>query len=177
MVRSRLTVGCLLAVLLATALGSETAAAFTALTLDQRRRILQSAEIHAPNDKVLRDPACVAGRLSTVDPRWAMVFLTNTKACVSRYGGASGESVLLERSSGRAVDWRIVGSVSEHCVSHEAGAPNRVLRDLGCASFGPPPAQRLRLAGRHASSGRLITPHGVGALHSGRLSGPCTATT
>jgi hypothetical protein len=111
------------------------ASAFTMLTAPQRGQILRSADMVGPNGQRITDPACIGGRLSTVDPRWAMAFLSNTNSCFRRYGGASGESTLFERSSESSTDWRIVGSVSETCNHHEAGASDAVLRDLGCASF------------------------------------------
>jgi hypothetical protein len=117
------------------------AGAFTMLNGNQRQQILRNADLAGPDGKKITDPACIEGRLSTVDPRWAMAFLTNTKSCVRRYGGASGESTLLKRSSERATDWRAVGNVSETCSPHEAGATDAVLRDLGCAFF---ERQRLR---------------------------------
>lgn len=109
--------------------------AFTMLTVEQREQILGSADLSGPNGKRITDPTCIDGRLSTVDPRWAMAFLSNTHSCVRQYGGATGESTLFERSSDDSDDWRIVGTVSEHCYHREAGAPDSVLRDLGCAFF------------------------------------------
>jgi hypothetical protein len=111
------------------------ASAYTMLTVTQREQILESADLPGPERKTITDPACIGGRLSTIDPRWAAASLTNTHSCVRRYGGASGESVLFKRSSADSVNWRIVGNVSETCTNHEAGAPDKVLRDLGCAFF------------------------------------------
>lgn len=125
------------------------ASAFTMLTTSQRHQILDRARVIGPNGKRITDPACIDGRLSTVDPRWAMDFLTNTRSCVRRYGGASGESELLKRSSDGSTDWRMVGHISEHCSHHEAGAPDRVLRDLGCVFFlhAPLPVRHCSNAG------------------------------
>jgi hypothetical protein len=122
-------------VALPTLIAPAPASAFTMLTVQQRGQILRSADMIGPDGKRITDPACIGGRLSTVDPRWATAFLTNTRSCVHRYGGASGESTLFKRSSSNSADWRIVGSVSETCSHHEAGASDGVLRDLGCAFF------------------------------------------
>jgi len=124
------------------------------LTGTQRRQILRSAALIGPDGKRITDRECIEGRLSTVDARWAMAFLTNTKSCVRRYGGASGESTLFERSSDRATDWRVAGNVSETCSHREAGASDAVLRDLGCASF----EQRTRRPRQCSNAG---TPEGL----------------
>ncbi|MBS1862864.1 MAG: hypothetical protein JSS68_14265 [Actinobacteria bacterium] len=117
------------------------ASAFTMLTTYQRHQILDHAGVIGPDGKRIDDAACIGGRLSTVDPRWAAAFLTNTRTCVRRYGGASGEAELFKRSSDNSVDWRMVGHIGDSCIHHEAGASDRVLRDLGCGLFQSPPRQ------------------------------------
>lgn len=109
------------------------------LSLGQRRQILNTAHLRAPNGKRLLKPACIGGRLSTVDRRWASVYLTNTPACVRRYGGASGEARLLKRKRPAAHRWRLAGSIGDNCRHGEGGAPDAVLEDLGCGPF-----ERLR---------------------------------
>jgi hypothetical protein len=109
--------------------------AASALSLSQRREILRSAHLHAPNGKLLRKPACIAGLISTVDRRWASAYLTNTRSCVRRYGGATGEAELLKRKRPGARRWKLVGSIGDNCEHGEGGAPDAVLEDLGCGFF------------------------------------------
>jgi hypothetical protein len=119
------------------ALGARCAEGYTTLSLKTRRQIVHRADLQAPNHKgMIRRAACIEGRLSTVDRRWAMFVLTNTKVCVRRYGGASGGAGLLERTSTTSVDWEQVGEIGEQgCFHGEGGASDTVLGDLGCASF------------------------------------------
>lgn len=100
-----------------------------------KRQVLRSANLGAPNGRILRRIECIDGRLSSVDPRWATVHLTNTRSCVDRYGGASGESTLLKRQHRHPRRWRRVGSVSDNCTRGEGGASDAILRDLGCRNI------------------------------------------
>lgn len=111
------------------------AAAHRPLKKGERSDIVDSANLTGPNGKRVADSTCVAGRLSTLNRHWAAIHLTNTRSCVQRYGGASGESVLLKRSSLNSRQWRRVGTIGDNCQSREGGASNRVLRDLGCGVF------------------------------------------
>lgn len=103
------------------------------LSLALRREIVRSGSIEAPNGGRLTDANCITGRLSTVDPRWAVVILTDSPGCVSRFGGATGQGTLVHRPTRTSPRWRRVGYVGDNCSSHDGGAPNPVLRDLGCA--------------------------------------------
>jgi hypothetical protein len=168
--RSHLTiVAALLCAVASVAVGATSADAYTTLSLKTRRQIVHHANLPAPNHKaMIRRAACIEGRLSTVDRRWAMFFLTNTKSCIRRYGGASGGAGLLERPSTTSVAWEQVGEIGEEgCAHGEAGASDAVLRDLGCASFAQesrvePAARRLLLR-----ASPTITPHGVGSDWAG----------
>jgi hypothetical protein len=170
----RLTVlAALLGALSALAVGAGCAEAYTALSLKTRRQIVHHADLPAPNHKgMIRRAACIEGRLSTVDSRWAMFILTNTKACVRRYGGASGGAGLLERTSTTSVDWEQVGEIGEEDCSHgEDGASDAVLRDLGCASFAPESRREPSVLQLLTRVGPTITPRGVGRLRLGRRAG------
>lgn len=114
---------------------SALAPAATPLTTQMRSQILASAHLPGPNGKVMHDPSCITGRLSTVDRRWAFAYLTNSRHCVKQYGSAVGEGPLLRRSSSTSTDWKQVASISDNCSSRAGGAPNRVLRDLGCTIY------------------------------------------
>jgi hypothetical protein len=134
--RSRSTLLVTLVAAVALVIGVQGAGAYTTLGPRLRQQIVRNADLPSPNGKVIRRAACIGGRLSTVDRRWAMFYLTNTKACVRRYGGASGGAGLLERTSTNSVDWKQVGEIGEQGCSHgQGGASDEVLRDLGCASF------------------------------------------
>jgi hypothetical protein len=132
--RSLAILAALLGALSILVVGVGHADAYTTLSLKTRQQIVHHADLPAPNHKgMIRRAACIEGRLSTVDRRWAMFFLTNTKACVRRYGGASGGAGLLERPSTNSVDWKFVGEIGEQgCTHGEDGASDAVLRDLGC---------------------------------------------
>lgn len=171
---SRLTIlAALLGAVATVAVGAHSADAYTTLSLKTRRQIVRHAELPAPNHRgLIRRAACIGGRLSTVDSRWAMYYLTNTKPCVGRYGGASGGVGLLERSSTTSVDWKLVGETGEQdCTHGEHRASDAVLRDLGCASF-VPERQREPLASRLLIRAEpTITPRGVGRLRLGATIG------
>jgi hypothetical protein len=161
-----------LAVFTALALSPRGASAYTILGLKIRRQIVHHADLPAPNHEgTIGIAACIGGRLSSIDRRWAMFYLTNTMVCVRRYGGASGGAGLLERSSTTSLDWEQVGEIGETCEQGTAGASDTVLRDLGCVSFYTDrrlrPESRLLLSGSMA----VITPHGVGRLRLGRRAG------
>lgn len=111
---------------------AQEATASAPLSNGVKRQILRSANLGAPNGKILSSIECIDGRISTVDRRWASVYLTNTPSCVSRYGGASGESTLLKRRHRHPRRWTSVGSVSDNCSRGEGGASDAILRDLGC---------------------------------------------
>jgi hypothetical protein len=154
------------------AVAAHSAEAYTTLSLKTRRQIVHHADLPAPNHKgMIRRASCIEGRLSTVDGRWAMFFLTNTNACVRRYGGAAGGAGLLERTSTTSVDWEEVGEIGDNCSQGEGGATDAVLHDLGCGIIDPesrrePRASRLLVLARPT-----ITPHGVGRLGLGRRAG------
>src|ERR1039458_3568351 len=117
-------------------LGANSAAAAQPLTRAERAAIIKSTDVAAPNGGRIRDWRCINGQLSTVDRRFAAVILTNTPACVVRYGGASGEATLDYRGSPRATHWRAIGSIGGSGVcEHNRVAPDAVLRDLGCAKI------------------------------------------
>jgi len=130
-----LTICCAAALLLAIPAGAS-----TSLTVKDRRHILRTVTFPAPNDPTvrIRDPACVMGYLSQVDQRYAAMYLSNTKSCVRRFGGASGEGLLVKRQSRRSVRWRQVGHVSDNCIHGTGGASDRVLRDLHCTIYPKP---------------------------------------
>lgn len=111
------------------------AVASRSLTRTERSRILASAPQKGPNGRRIADPACIAGRLSTVNRRFAATYLSNTASCVRRYGGASGESRLLRRGSTSSHDWTGVGAIGDNCSRRTGGASDAVLRDLGCSVF------------------------------------------
>jgi hypothetical protein len=163
---------CACLALVGLAVAVQGASAYTTLGVKTRRQIVRNADLPSPNGKTIRRAACIGGRLSTIDQRWAMFYLTNTKACVRRYGGASGGAGLLERTSSKSVDWTQVGEIGEQgCPHGVAGASDAVLRDLGCASFAPerwpgPAAPRLLMR-----SAPRITPQGVGRLRLGATVG------
>jgi hypothetical protein len=119
------------ALLLSVAVGVAGAAA--PLTRSQREGIVRSTRVAAPNGGRIRDWRCIDGRLSTVNRRFASVILTNTRVCVRRYGGATGEARLDERATRTSSRWRPIGSLggSGTCVT-QRGVSHRVLRDLGC---------------------------------------------
>lgn len=125
----------------AVALGNVSAAApadaSSTLTVKLRRQILTTVAFGAPNSPTtpIRDPACVRGYLSTVDRRYAAVYLSNTKSCVRRFGAASGEGLLVRRGSPRAARWRQAGHVGDNCMRGEGGASDAVLEDLHCTVY------------------------------------------
>jgi len=130
-----LTICCAAVLLLAVC-----AEASTSLTVKDRRHILRTVTFPAPNDPAVRihDPSCVMGYLSQVDPRYAAMYLSNTRSCVRRFGGASGEGLLVKRPSRRSARWRQVGHVADNCIHGTGGAPDRVLRDLHCTVYPKP---------------------------------------
>jgi hypothetical protein len=81
------------------------AVAFVALSPEVRNEIVHARAIAAPDGGFVTNPDCIAGRLSTVDRRWAVAYLTNSPSCVRQFGGASGEGVLLRRPTMPSVDW------------------------------------------------------------------------
>jgi hypothetical protein len=87
------------------------------------REIADAHVLPAPNGGDIASPKCISGRLSTVSERWASVTLTNTPSCVARYGGASGEEVLLRRPSSSSSHWRRAGSIGDNCSLGHGGAP------------------------------------------------------
>ena len=113
------------------------AAASRSLTASQRSDILRSYALMGPNGRRIRKIACIAGRVSTVDQRWATINLTNTPACVRRYGGATGDVPLLRRPTKRSRRWVKRGMIWDNCSRGTGGASDRVLRDLGCLMFVP----------------------------------------
>lgn len=121
-------------VLLMTVVSGQASASIP-LKAKTRHQILKSVRLEAPNGKRIRKVQCVAGRLSTVNRRWASLYLSNIPGCVRKYGGASGEGVLLKRRSPHSRRWRRVGFVSDNCSLGEGGASIAVLRDLGCGVF------------------------------------------
>lgn len=149
--RSHLTiVAALLCAVASVAIGATSADAYTTLSLKTRRQIVHHADLPAPNHHgMIRRAACIEGRLSTVDRRWASIVLTNTKACMNRYGGAVGGAALLERSSTTSIDWEQVGEIGDNCGEGEGGASDAVLHDLGCGIIDQErrrePAQLLRI--------------------------------
>jgi hypothetical protein len=155
----------------ALAMEAQGAVAYATLGLSLRREILRNADLPAPNGKKIRRATCIAGRLSTVDERWAAVHLTNTKACVAHYGGAVGAAVLLKRSSSSALDWKAVGEIGDNCSHGEGGATDAVLRDLGCGVIYPESRREPQAPRPLTSSGPTITPHGVDRLRLGRRAG------
>jgi hypothetical protein len=110
-----------------------TAAAAVALPSPVKREIVRSRAVPAPDGGAVTNPNCFSGRLSTVNRRWASAYLTDTPACVRRFGGATGEASLLRRRTVRAARWKRVGAIGDNCPAGEGGAPAAVLRDLGCA--------------------------------------------
>jgi hypothetical protein len=166
----RIAVIVLLAAFFVSAIGAQCASAYTTLGPHLRRQILRSADLPAPDGKTIRRPACIAGRLSSVDKRWAMVFLTNSNACVRRYGGASGGATLLRRPSATSTEWKAVGEIGETCPHRQDGATDRVLRDLGCSSFEP--SNRREAAPFLLMRAQpVITSHGVGRVRLGATIG------
>lgn len=140
------------------------ASASRALTRSERRDVLRSVDYRGPNQKRIRDPACISGRLSTANRRYASSTLTNTPSCVRRFGGATGEGALLRRKSTRSRRWRRVGSISDNCSRGEGGAPDRVLRDLGCGII------RGAASGTSAALGPAdlrLTPDRLGPIRLG----------
>ena len=143
---------------------SSSAAAARPLTRGERAAIVESTEVAAPNGGRIRDWRCINGQLSTVDGRFASVILTNTPACVDRYGGASGEATLDYRGSARATHWRAIGSIGGSGVcEHDRLVPDAVLRDLGCA--------KIVAEARKAVQNREIGPRSasVSVLRSGAV--------
>lgn len=116
-------------------LGAVAVQASSPLTKHLRQEIVRTADLPGPNGRTVRGPGCIAGRLSTVNRRWASALLTNTPKCVRRYGGATGEAFLLKRRRPGARTWRLRGRIGANCEHHTGGAPDRVLRDLGCGLF------------------------------------------
>lgn len=112
------------------------ASAARSLTSAERTAIVKAVKVTAPKGGRITDPRCIAGRLSTVNRRWASLYLTNTPSCVKRFGGAAGESTLLTRPGVSSTTWRIAGAIGDVCSHRAGGAPDRVLVDLGC-SFTP----------------------------------------
>lgn len=108
------------------------ALASRSLTRGERRDILRSTTFTGPNGRRIKDPACIAGRLSTVSRRFAGTYLSNTDTCVQRFGGASGEGQLFRRRTKRARRWKRVGSIGDNCSRDTGGASDAVLEDLGC---------------------------------------------
>ena len=119
-------------VLILAACLSQAASASRDLTVKERRAILRAQAFLGPNGRRILDPACISGRLSTVNRRWASAYLANTRSCVRRFGGASGESALLHRPRRTSRKWRQVGSIGDNCSPGEGGASAAVLEDLGC---------------------------------------------
>lgn len=123
-------------ILTATALGGVPAYAAQPLSRAQRKAIVSTTYIHAPDGGRITAWRCIGGQLSTVDRRFAATELTNTPSCVDRYGGATGEATLDYRASATSGRWRAIGVIggSGACPPNRL-APNGVLRDLGCAEI------------------------------------------
>lgn len=112
------------------------AASHRALSSSERRAIIATVTVEAPDGGRIRDASCIAGRLSTVNRRWAAFHLSNTASCVRRYGGASGESSLVKRRTPTTRRWVRKGSIGDNCKRGTGGASAAVLRDLGCTLYG-----------------------------------------
>jgi hypothetical protein len=112
---------------------SATADAHRSLSPSERRAIVATVNVPAPDGGRIRDASCIAGQLSTVNRRWAAFHLSNTTSCARRYGGASGESALVKRASTTSRRWTRRGSIGDNCRRGTGGASAAVLRDLGCA--------------------------------------------
>jgi hypothetical protein len=109
------------------------------LTVRQRKDIAgslsRSPVLAAPNGRGHLDWQCFTGRLSTVNPRYAAILLTNSKSCVTRFGGATGEAPVIMRARVHSHSWHSTGvAISDNC-SRSESVPAAVLRDLGCDAF------------------------------------------
>ena len=123
------------AVLTASLVGASSASASKNLTFKQRQDIIRSVYVEAPDGGRIRHATCIAGRVSTVDRRWAFIYLSNTDWCVAVYGGASGEGSLMKRKTQRRHKWKHVGQLGDNCKRGTGGASDLVLRDLGCTLY------------------------------------------
>lgn len=108
------------------------ASASRTLRASERSDIVRSTHVTASNGRRISDSVCIAGHLSTVDRRWAAYYYSNTRSCVRRYGGASGEATLIKRPGPSSRNWSRKANIGDNCRHHAGGAPDSVLRDLGC---------------------------------------------
>ncbi len=109
------------------------------LTIRQRqdiaRSLSHSSVLAAPNGHGHLIWRCFTGRLSTVNPRYAAILLTNSKSCVARFGGATGEAPVIMRAGDLSHSWHSTGvAISDNC-TRSVSIPTAVLRDLGCEAF------------------------------------------
>jgi hypothetical protein len=123
-------------ILLLFLMGQASAAlAARSLNYSERRALARAGVVQSWDGRtVVRRAACIHGRLSTVNRRYAVVLAPTSRTCVRRYGVAQGEVPLFRRPSPTSRRWRFVGMSGDTCTAGTGGASRQVLRDLGCSA-------------------------------------------
>lgn len=106
------------------------------LSRSERRALARAGVVQSWDGRSkVRRAACIHGRLSTVNRRYAVVFAPTSNSCMRQYGVAQGEVPLFRRPSSASRRWRFAGTISDNCTAGTGGASRAVLRDLGCSAF------------------------------------------